>query len=282
MSARTPGVDPTRLDPYVVVALEKLATRAHAIIALDFDGCLAPLVDNPDDARPLPEAAAALVELSSDDDVDVALVSGRPVADLVRLAAPPPRTWLIGSHGAERGRIDEAGNLVRDDFTLTGPAQALLEQVRADLERIASAHPGAWVENKPASAVLHTRVMADPAAAPAARTAALTGPGSLAGVHAMEGNEVVEIAVVPATKGEALTALRAEVDERLGGPVTVLYAGDDVTDETALATLKFSDVGIKVGDAPTVARFGVADPAAMAAALRLYVHQRRQLRGDSA
>src|SRR5699024_10283984 len=110
----------------------------------------------------------------------------------------------------------------------------------------------------------------------AARAAALTGPGALDGVHPIEGNEVVEIAVVAATKGKALTKLRADVEGRRGAPVTVLYAGDVVTDETALATLKFSDVGIKVGHSTTVARFWVTDPPAMPAALRVYVHQRRR------
>src|SRR5690625_4586015 len=271
----TPGMDPTRLDPYVVFAIEKLAARPFALIALDFDGCLAPLVDDPAAARPLPEAAAALEDISQFDDVDLAIVSGRPAADLIHLASPPPGTWIVGSHGAETGRVTTDGELVSEEVTLTPEAAALLEAVAAELATIASAHPGAWVEHKPAAAVLHTR-QAEPVVGAAARAAALAGPAARDGVHPMEGNEVVEIAVVPATKGEALTALRGAVEARRGEPVTVLYAGDDVTDETALATLEFSDVGIKVGHAPTVARFWVTDPPAMAAALRLYIHQRRR------
>lgn len=275
MGEPTPGADPTRLDPYVVVAIEKLATRDVALIALDFDGCLAPLVDDPATSRPLPEAAAALAELSTDPGVELALVSGRPAGDLIHLASPPARTWIIGSHGAEVGRVDDAGGLTREEFTLSPAAASVLASITAELAAIASAHPGVWVEHKPAAAVLHTR-RAEPGAGAAARRDALEGPATREGVHPMEGNEVVELAVVPATKGEALARLRADLEHRRGGPVTVLYAGDDVTDETALATLKFSDVGIKVGHAPTVARFWVTDPPAMAAALRLYVHHRRR------
>ncbi|HLR56862.1 MAG TPA: trehalose-phosphatase [Beutenbergiaceae bacterium] len=275
MSAPTPGVDPTRLDPYVVVALEKLAARESALIALDFDGCLAPLVDDPAEARPLPEAAAALEELSTAPDLDLALISGRPAADLIHLATPPANTWIIGSHGAEIGRVDGEGEFHQEDFALDPAEVELLEAVTAQLTEIAGAHADVWVEHKPAAAVLHTR-QAQPEVGAAARAAALTGPGALDGVHPIEGNEVVEIAVVAATKGKALTKLRADVEGRRGAPVTVLYAGDDVTDETALATLKFSDVGIKVGHATTVARFWVTDPPAMAAALRVYVHQRRR------
>lgn len=272
---RTPGVDPTRLDPYVVFAIEKLTSRPAALIALDFDGCLAPLVDNPDDSRPLPEAAAALKEIAGYSDVDLAIISGRPAGDLITLASPPPGTWIVGSHGAEFGSVNEADELKSEDFALTPAQQELLEQVTAGLTEIADAHEGAWVEHKPAAAVLHTR-MASPEIAQAASQAAMEGPARLTGTHPMEGNGVVEIAVVAATKGEALTALRTQVEQRRGQEVTVLYAGDDVTDETALATLKFSDVGIKVGHDPTVARFWVTDPPAMAAALRLYVHGRRR------
>lgn len=271
----TPGVDPTRLDPYVAFAIEKLASRPAALIALDFDGCLAPLVDDPAASAPIPEASAALAELATASDLDLAIISGRPAADLIGLASPPPGTWIIGSHGAESGRVDSAGDLVREEFTLDDAQASVLAQVTAALEEVASAHEGTWVEHKPAAAALHTRT-ATPDIGESARKAALSGPGTLPGTHPMEGNQVVEIAVLNATKGSALTALRAQIEARRGEEITVLYAGDDVTDETALATLKFSDVGIKVGHAPTVARFWVDDPPAMAAALRLYVHQRRR------
>lgn len=271
----TPGVDPTRLDPYVVFAIEKLAARPHVLIALDFDGCLAPLVDDPGDARPIPEAAEALKEIATYTGVDLALVSGRPAGDLIHLADPPAGTWIVGSHGAETGHVDSGGAFTQEEFTLPPEAAELRERLAAELEQIAGSHPGTWVEYKPAAIALHSRT-AEAQIGDAARAAALAGPGTWVGNHPMEGNQVVEIAVVEASKGSALVALRRAIADRVGEPITVLYAGDDVTDETALATLEFSDVGIKVGHAPTVARFWVDDPPAMAAALRLYVHQRRR------
>src|SRR5690625_489750 len=215
MTGRTAGVDPTRLEPYITVALEKLASRPAALIALDFDGCLSPLVDDPATARPIPEAAAALEELSTDPDLDLAVVSGRPANDLITLASPPVGTWVIGSHGAEFGRVAPDGELNREEFSLGPVAAALLVDVTAGLEAIAAQFPGAWVEHKPAAAVLHTRRV-ERDLAPDARAAALAGPGRLAGVHPMEGNEVVELAVVEATKGAALTSLRRDVEERRG------------------------------------------------------------------
>jgi trehalose 6-phosphate phosphatase len=79
----------------------------------------------------------------------------------------------------------------------------------------------------------------------------------------MEGKAVVELSVVEASKGAAVRALR----ERLGVDA-VLFAGDDVTDETALSTLEPDrDVGVKVGEGPTAAAHRVADPEAVAALL---------------
>src|SRR5699024_5622240 len=143
-------------------------TREHALIALDFDGCLAPLVDDPDTARPIPEAAAALEELSAASDVDLALVSGRPADTLIHLANPPARPLIVGSHGAEVGRADTDGGSNREDFELVPAAPNPLEQAAADLTSIATPHPGTWVEHKPAAAVLHTR-QAEPEVGAAAR-----------------------------------------------------------------------------------------------------------------
>ena len=78
----------------------------------------------------------------------------------------------------------------------------------------------------------------------------------------LHGKDVVEMSVLRASKGEALTALRDE----LGAPV-VLYAGDDVTDEHAFEALHDDDVTIKVGDGTTVARYRVDGPDELVAAL---------------
>ncbi|UFU03536.1 trehalose-phosphatase [Ruania suaedae] len=242
-------------------ALRAFAATPQVLVALDFDGCLAPFVTDPADARPLPEASEALRRLADCDGVQLALVSGRPVQQLRDLADPPPGTWLVGSHGAETAELDEAGELHRVPFTLADDEASLLAEVTAAVGKIAEAYPGAWVEHKPAAAVLHTRALAEDRAEEALAEA-YRGPGGQPGVHTMRGNQVVEIAVVDVNKGMAIEDLR----ERLGH-VAVLYAGDDVTDETALAVLGEDDLGIKVGAAETVARHRVADEQAMAGAL---------------
>lgn len=246
-------------------ALREFARAPQVLLALDFDGCLAPFVLDPADARPLPQSSTALAELARVPGTHLALVSGRPVADLNRLAAPPPHTWLIGSHGAEEAEVTSTGAARIHPLELSSQQRELLQKVTDAVEHLAQKHPPAWVEHKPAAVVLHTRALAGPEAE-ALLAQAMAGPGQYAGVHAISGNQVVELAVVDATKGESLQRLRTHLGTGTG-TLPVLYAGDDVTDETALGVLGRGDVGIKVGTAPTVAPHRVADEQAVAEVL---------------
>jgi trehalose 6-phosphate phosphatase len=246
-------------------ALDDLARdtgRRPLVVALDFDGTLAPLVDDPETSRALPSAVDALRTLAVVPGVTLALVSGRSLTDLHRRAEVPVGTVLIGSHGGERGRVGEQG-LVHDPIRLTPEQDALLVRVGAALQEIARGRDGVWVQDKPAAAVLHTRT-AQPADGAAATQEALAAAAGL-GLDALHGKDVVEVSVLTVTKGQALLRLRDEV-----GAAAVVYAGDDTTDEHAFGDLAPTDVTVKVGPGPTVARHRVADPDALATLLATF------------
>jgi trehalose-phosphatase len=242
-------------DARLGAALRSLAEDARAgrtcLVALDFDGVLAPLVDDPSTSTTPPAAVGALAELGCSPGVHLALVSGRGLEELAGLAEVPEGTWLVGSHGAERGRWVD-GRLDRVDLRLE-PAAAALYAELDDALTAAVDGTTARLERKPASVVLHTRTAS--AADRERLTASALELGSRPGVDAMQGKDVVELAVLRVTKGDAVTWLRDAV-----GAGTVLFAGDDVTDERAFAAMGPDDVTVKVGDGPTVARFRVAGP----------------------
>lgn len=229
------------------------------LVALDFDGTLAPLQDDPAASRILPAGVDVLAALAVLDGVALALVSGRAMGDLHALAQVPPGTYLIGSHGAERARVTQFG-LDRDVVELTHAQADRLAALGARAAAVARGRDGVWVETKPTAVVVHTRLAEPGDAAPAEAEAIALG--AELGVGTLHGKDVVELSVLPADKGTALQALRRE----LGAPV-VLYAGDDVTDEHAFAALDADDVTLKVGAGDTVARYRVADPEAGVAAL---------------
>lgn len=248
-------------DADLTSALERFAGRGRVLVALDFDGVLAPLVDEPSAARPLPAAVEALQRLVAT--TDVALVSGRDLDDLRACASPPEGVVLVGGHGTQSS-LDGLGGGQR----LDAQESALLQRLGAALDEIAAGHEGVHVERKPMSAVLHTR-RASRADAEAATSAALAGPATWPGVHALRGKEVVELGAVQLGKGAGLLRLRERLSAQ-GEPVAaVLFAGDDVTDENAFAALSPADgdVTVKVGEGPTAAALRVADPAGVAAVL---------------
>jgi trehalose 6-phosphate synthase/phosphatase len=231
-------------------ALAEFAEHESVLIGLDFDGVLAPIVADPETARALPAGIRAIEQLVAVPGVRVALLSGRSLADLTRVAAPPEGVILIGSHGAEFAADVGTGPPLDDEQS------ALLGRVADALFAISRSYPGTRVEVKPTAAVLHTR-KARRADADRATAEALAGPAGWTGAHLTRGKEVVELSVLPADKGAALRRLRQDHRSQV-----VLYVGDDVTDERAFAVLDHADgdVSVKVGAGETLARHRVHGP----------------------
>jgi trehalose 6-phosphate synthase/phosphatase len=256
----SPGVpDPLR------AAIGRIAEVERLLVALDFDGTLAPLVDRPEQARATERARAAIERLADAEDTRVALVSGRALDSLKDVAAPPVAALLSGSHGVELQL--EAGTGVTLD--LREGELTRLEQLIEIVEDAASASDGAWVERKPAGIALHTRKLGATAGAALQRAARERVEAALPGLATRSGKNVLEFAVRASDKGEALTRLRQHA-----GADAVLYVGDDVTDEDAFATLDTDDVGVKVGQGKSIAAFRLRGPDDVAELLELLADAR--------
>jgi trehalose 6-phosphate phosphatase len=97
------------------------------------------------------------------------------------------------------------------------------------------------------------------------------GPAAREGIETTPGKAVLDLSVVRMDKGAALDLLR----ERVAADA-VVFAGDDVTDETAFARLRPGDVGVKVGPGDTAAEHRVDAPSDITALLQLLVENRRR------
>jgi trehalose-phosphatase len=267
------------MDPALRRALEAFVTRDRILLAMDFDGTLAPIVEDPDAAEPIPLAVDAIRALAGLPHTHVAVISGRPLDELRRLIDHLEGVALVGSHGAEIDESDlvadddELGPVGDDDDLLDDNEAQLLAYVRDAVADIVDTHPGTALEEKPAAVVLHTR-RADREEAIGATSDALQGPGSWPDVHVLRGKEVVELAVTDVTKGRALRRLRADLGLGSGG---VFFAGDDTTDERAFAVLDddAGDVTVKVGGGATAARHRVGGPRDLAELLAVVARARR-------
>jgi trehalose 6-phosphate phosphatase len=198
----------------------------HALIALDFDGTLAPIVSEPGDARPHPAVLPALRRLAASIGT-LAIITGRPAPAALRLSGfgDIPGLLVFGHHGWDRW---EAGELT------SPPSPAGVALARAQLPALlVDAPDGIWVEDKGHALVVHTRRTAEPERALAALGGPLAELAASTGLTAAPGRMVIEIRPSGVDKGTALTALATERD-----PAAVLFAGDDLGDLPAFAAVR--------------------------------------------
>ena len=250
------------MDPELRHALTRVADTSRLLVTSDYDGTLAPLVNDPSAAVPHPDAVALLTALAACPQTSTALISGRSRADLAALAGTPPEVHLVGSHGAE----------FNTGFAqpLDAPAQALRERLLAGLTSLTEGLDGVGLETKPASVAVHVRNAA-PEVGARTLAAVREGPARWDGVEVTEGKCVIELAVIRTDKGSAIEKLRAEC-----AATAVVFFGDDVTDEKAFPRLQEGDVGVKVGDGASAAQFRVESTDEVIAALGALLERRRE------
>jgi trehalose 6-phosphate phosphatase len=219
------------------LAVELASRAADLAICLDFDGTLAPIVDDPDQARPLPGVVDLLGALAARF-AAVALVSGRPAAYLAE-HAPAPGVRYLGMYGLEE--IRDGRVWVDPRLAAGGPAVAAAhEDLRTDP---AVQDSGAYLEDKGYAVAVHTRRIADPAgwAVPLDRAAR-----KIAARHRLEvvpGKLVWELRpAVPSDKGDAVRRVVTDSTAR-----SVVVAGDDLGDLAAFtAASRIDPDGLRI------------------------------------
>lgn len=197
-------------------AIEALAAgAARAGLVLDFDGVLAPIVDDPGSSRMLPGTRELLDRVAPRLGL-LAVLSGRPAAFL-RACVACDGVELFGSYGLEAD----------------GSSSAWIEAVVAATSRLENQFrtaDGIRVERKAVSVAVHWRTAGDLARAEAAATEAAYAIAQATGLRVEPGKFVLELR--PATEIDKGTTLTRLVGER--GLRTVVYAGDDMGDTPAL------------------------------------------------
>ncbi|WP_426319985.1 trehalose-phosphatase [Microbacterium sp. E-13] len=253
-------------------AIGRLAASDRLLVALDFDGTLSPLEDEPMDARMLPAAREAVTALIEAPETIVAFVSGRSLVDLRVIAEhdDESKVLLAGSHGAEfwspgEGVVSHGED--EADVTLRDTLRTHAEDATAHLD-------GVWIEPKTFGFGVHTRRASPEAAAEANRLVDAIVASEAPHWRRRTGHNIVEFAFRHEGKDSAIAELRERV-----GATAVLFAGDDVTDEDALASLSSGDVGVRVGGGATAATVRVADIAALAGLLLALAAARMRERG---
>lgn len=229
--------------------MSEVADEGRRALFLDFDGTLVEIAPTPDAVAVAPRIPALLRELAVTLQGAVAIVTGRPIADIER-HLPGLSLDVCGMHGLER-RV--AGHVVR-------PAFPDLSAEIASLRDRLSAYPGVLVEDKGIGVAVHWRLAPD--AGTAARDALADLAGRLGpGYRVQDGKAVRELVPGTSHKGDAIRALMR--DEPYAGRLPV-FVGDDRTDEHGFGVVQeMGGVGIKIGPGETLASRRLGTPAAL-------------------
>jgi trehalose 6-phosphate phosphatase len=200
----------------------------RALVALDFDGTLSPIVADPAKARAHPGAVPALREVAAVVGT-VAVITGRPAASAVDLGGfeAVPGLIVLGHYGLERWA----------DGTLDSPPSLPgVEAARARLPGLlarAGAPDGTRIEDKGHAVAVHTRQAADPQAALDRLRDPLAGLAAQYGLAVEPGRMVIELRPQGMDKGQALRTL---VQQRK--PSAVMFCGDDLGDVAAFDAVR--------------------------------------------
>jgi trehalose 6-phosphate phosphatase len=213
---------------------------ADVLVALDFDGTLAPIVKDRDRAAMRPATRDLLAAVCAR--YPCAVISGRGRADVTARLSGAPVRFVVGNHGAEPSRRMEE---------FAAAVAAMRERLSAALGGV----QGVEIEDKRFSLAVHyrrSRASAEARATIEAAVAALGLP-----VRVIAGKRVVNVLPEGAPhKGVALEALQAE--SRCD---VALFVGDDVTDEDVFESQRPGRlIGVRVGrSAASAASYYVDD-----------------------
>ena len=234
---------------------DRIEAAQSLLLFLDFDGTLAPIVDEPVMAVLPADTRQILSELAAREAITIAIVSGRELGDVMSRVGLPALIYA-GNHGLE---IEGSGLSFEHDgaVELKGAIREITERFAGHSAEL----PGVEIESKGLTSSIHYRR--------ASRSAQIHLEAILGdlvapddpNIEVREGKMVHEIRPrVDWDKGNAVAWIRDQLGQREALPIVM---GDDMTDENAFHA--FHDAITICVDArrPTAANYGVRSPDAV-------------------
>lgn len=254
--------------PQILTELDRLGRRLatsgaqRLFLGLDFDGTLAPHVDDPSAAEPTAENQQVLQLLSRQEDIDTAVISGRALED-VRDRVGIVDIEYAGNHGLEL----EGTSPLSDPEATRSMIQTVCDRLETKID-----HEGCEIENKGITATVHYRMVEDDietrirSIVKSVLTDIEIGgdDGDTSGLRWTPGANIVEIRpAIDWDKGHAVQWFIQRCPEEC----LPFYIGDDTTDEDVFRALAPDGIGVHVGNNETAATYRVADVEAVATLL---------------
>lgn len=214
------------------------------VVALDFDGTLSPIVDNPNVAHIHDDAGVVLDDLAEVVRA-IAVVTGRPARQVLALGGLDDVGDAIAEHGRELVVLGQYGNerwTSHQRRVVSPKPPPGLSGLIAELPRLLRRADAteAWIEEKGLAVAVHTRRLPDPAASFERLLPLLTQAATERKLGVEPGRFVIEIRAAGMDKGRALHGLVAEFEAG-----AVVFVGDDLGDVPAFeAVLEMRSAGM--------------------------------------
>ena len=213
-----------------------VAAAAGTVVALDFDGTLAPIVDDPEKAHIHPDAGEVLADLA-EHVLAVAVVTGRPARQVLDLGGLEEVGDALAEHGKELYVFGQYGNerwssshrVIRGPRPPLGLASFLRELPRMMRQADAA---DAYVEDKGLAVAVHTRRLDDPDGAFQRLLPLLQASAEEHDLVLEPGRQVIEVRSGGMDKGLAVDKLVDDLGAR-----GILFAGDDLGDVEAFESV---------------------------------------------
>jgi trehalose 6-phosphate synthase/phosphatase len=235
--------------PEVDQIIARVRGADPAVLLLDYDGTLVPIVSGPALAVPDEALLRLLAQLASHPRLSVHLVSGRLKETMDAWFGSLP-LGLWAEHGLWQRRPRQPW-----EMTLQ-PDRAWMDRARPVLDEFTRTTAGSLIEPKTASFAWHYRMVEPDVGEHRAAELrdAIREVLQDAPVEVVNGSKVLEIRPLGVTKGLVVQRVLSEVN-----PGAVLAMGDDRTDEDLFAALPPSGISVHVGPLPSHARVRLAD-----------------------
>ena len=214
-----------------------LSSLDNIAIMLDVDGTLLDIAPTPREVIVPPDLPHTLAHVRDRLGGALAVVSGRPIAEIDEFFAPL-RFVAIGGHGAEM-------RPVADGVTMSGRAAPLNPMFRQRLKDIAATHPGVLVEDKGYSIALHYRQVPKQGLALVHDVKHAYQAWADESFELLSGKAVIEVKYAAFNKGSAVRDLMTYPPFKGRAPI---FVGDDRTDEDAFKVVpEFYGQAMSVG-----------------------------------
>lgn len=207
------------------------------VVGLDFDGTLAPIVEDPEYAHIHPDAGEVLVALAAQVRA-VAVITGRPARQALALGGLEEVGNAIGETGRELFVLGQYGNerwTSTDRRVISPKPPRGLASFMGELPRLLRRGEAseAWVEEKGLAVAVHTRRLADPEAAFERLLPLITEAAKSHDLDVEPGRSVIEVRAHGIHKGAAVRRLTDEVEAK-----AFVFCGDDLGDVEAFKAVE--------------------------------------------